>query len=157
VAGQGTALGKLFDKVTEIEKKLEGGEDERYPIRYLKWQIANLAKQLQKARQAIAGLKGIGDEFVFSTAHDQLVNRVEFLEGWYEKLSQHHDADGKNLLKLFQPHLAIISFEDDKKNIAWLEKEIARNRDLYLHSQPEISDAEFDGLKDELARLECPF
>ena len=39
---------------------------------------------------------------------------------------------------------------EKKKRIASLEKELRRHRQLYYNEQPEISDAEFDELVDEL-------
>jgi len=42
---------------------------------------------------------------------------------------------------------------EKKKRIASLEKELRRHRQLYYNEQPEISDAEFDELVDELERL----
>ena len=38
--------------------------------------------------------------------------------------------------------------------VAWLESEITRHRDLYYNSRPEVSDAEFDALEDELRELQ---
>ena len=40
-----------------------------------------------------------------------------------------------------------------EERVAWLEAEIARHRDLYYNSRPEISDAEFDAFEDELRKL----
>ena len=40
-----------------------------------------------------------------------------------------------------------------EERAAWLESEIARHRGLYYNSRPEISDAEFDALEDELRNL----
>jgi DNA ligase (NAD+) len=42
---------------------------------------------------------------------------------------------------------------EKKKRIASLEKELRRHRQLYYNEQPEISDAEFDELVDELEKL----
>ncbi|MEC7775242.1 MAG: NAD-dependent DNA ligase LigA [Planctomycetota bacterium] len=42
---------------------------------------------------------------------------------------------------------------EKKKRIASLEKELRRHRQLYYKEQPEISDAEFDELVDELEKL----
>lgn len=38
----------------------------------------------------------------------------------------------------------------EKERIAWLEAEVKRHQDLYYNGAPEISDAEFDSLWDEL-------
>ena len=41
-----------------------------------------------------------------------------------------------------------------KRRIEELAREIERHRDLYYNGRPEISDAEFDALEDELRRLD---
>ena len=41
----------------------------------------------------------------------------------------------------------------EARRVAELEKEIRHHRDLYYNRQPEISDAEFDVLVEELKRL----
>lgn len=40
-----------------------------------------------------------------------------------------------------------------ENRISWLEAELARHQDLYYNRAPEISDAEFDALRDELEAL----
>ena len=43
---------------------------------------------------------------------------------------------------------------DRRKRVEWLEKKISRHRELYYNERPEISDAEFDALEDELRELD---
>jgi len=43
---------------------------------------------------------------------------------------------------------------DIKERIVFLENEIQRHRDLYYNEQPEISDAKYDSLEDELEKLD---
>jgi len=41
-----------------------------------------------------------------------------------------------------------------KERIKFLEEEIQRHRELYYNEQPEISDAKYDSLEDELKKLD---
>ena len=44
--------------------------------------------------------------------------------------------------------------QDKKERIEYLVKEISRHRYLYYNDQPEISDAKYDALEDELRELD---
>lgn len=43
--------------------------------------------------------------------------------------------------------------EKSRERVEWLESEVRRHRDLYYAGRPELSDAEFDALEDELRAL----
>jgi len=47
-----------------------------------------------------------------------------------------------------------VKVQDKKERIEYLIKEISRHRYLYYNAQPEVSDAKYDALEDELRELD---